>query len=65
MLAYGAADYSATGKWRVKDDTVILDSKIPEGAPFRMLTSSAQRSPVVRVWVKGKTARGFRTWMWC
>jgi len=54
MLAYGAADYFATGKWRLKDDTVILDSKVTDAPPFRLLSSAAKRSPVVRVWIKGK-----------
>ncbi|MBS1800005.1 MAG: hypothetical protein JSS95_09295 [Acidobacteria bacterium] len=53
MLAYGAADYTATGKWRVAGDTVVLDSKLPTAPAFKLLRSNDLRSPDVRVWVKG------------
>jgi hypothetical protein len=53
MLAYGAADYTAAGKWRVVGDTVVLDSKLPTTPAFKLLRSSDLRSPDVRVWVKG------------
>lgn len=53
MLAYGAADYTATGKWRVVGDTVVLDSKLTAAPAFKLLRSSDLRSPDVRVWVKG------------
>ncbi len=55
MLAYGAADYAATGKWRIANNTVILDATVSEGPPFRLVSSSQKKSPVVRVWIKGKT----------
>jgi len=54
MFAYGAADYTATGKWHVVGDTVILDSKLPATPAFKLVRSSDLRSPDVRVWVKGK-----------
>ena len=53
MLAYGAADFTAVGKWRVVGDTVVLDSRIPSAPAFKLLRSSDLRSPDVRVWVKG------------
>jgi hypothetical protein len=55
MLAYGAADYAATGKWRIANDAVILDAKVPEGPPFRLVSSSQKKSPVIRIWIRGKT----------
>jgi hypothetical protein len=55
MLAYGAADYTATGKWHAAGDTVVLDSKIPDGPTFKLVRSTDLRSPDVRVWVKGKS----------
>jgi hypothetical protein len=54
MLAYGAADYTAAGKWRVAGDTVVLDSKLPAAPAFKLLRSSDLRSPDARIWVKGK-----------
>jgi hypothetical protein len=57
MLAYGAADLAATGKWRVKNDTVILDSKIPEGPPVKVLSTTMERTPDVRIWIKGRNEK--------
>src|SRR5882757_8193831 len=54
MLAYGAADYTATGKWHVAGETVVLDSKIVDAPAFKLVRSTDLRSPDVRVWVKGK-----------
>src|SRR6266567_5418545 len=45
---------SLRGSGGFKDDTVILDSKVTDAPPFRLLSSAAKRSPVVRVWIKGK-----------
>jgi hypothetical protein len=53
MLAYGAADYTAMGKWHVVGETVVLDSKLPTTPAFKLLRSNDLRSPDVRVWVKG------------
>ena len=53
MLAYGAADYMATGKWQVKNETVILDSKIPPGPPLKVLESNYEKTPDLRIWIKG------------
>ena len=53
MLAYGAADFTATGKWRVKNDTVILDSKIPLVPPVKVLASNYEKTPDLRIWIKG------------
>jgi hypothetical protein len=57
MLAYGAADYMATGKWHVKNDTVILDTKMPEGPPLKILESTMERTPDVRIWIKGMNGK--------
>jgi hypothetical protein len=58
MLAYGAADYTAKGKWRSVGETVVLDSKLPDAPAFKLLKSADLRSPDVRVWVKGTSGRG-------
>ena len=58
MLAYGAADYTAGGKWKVKGDTVILDSKVPDGPPLKVLASNYEKTPALRIWIKGKNGRG-------
>jgi hypothetical protein len=53
MLAYGAADYTATGRWRVKNDTVILDTKMPDAPPLKVLASNYEKTPDLRIWIKG------------
>jgi hypothetical protein len=53
MLAYGAADYTATGKWHIAGETIVLDSKIPNAQAFKLVKSTALRSPDIRVWIKG------------
>jgi hypothetical protein len=55
MLAYGAADYTAMGKWHVAGETVVLDSKIPNAPAFKLVRSTPLRTPDVRVWVKGQS----------
>jgi len=55
MLAYGAADYTATGKWHIAGETVVLDSKIPNAPAFKLVRSTSLLSPDVRVWVKGQS----------
>jgi len=57
MLAYGAADYMAAGKWHVKNDTVILDTKMPDGPPLKVLTSNYEKTPDLRIWIKGMNGR--------
>ena len=56
-LAHGAADYSATGKWKAAGETVVLDSKLPDGPAFKLVRSTDLRSPDVRVWVKNKAGQ--------
>ncbi|HEY8997395.1 MAG TPA: hypothetical protein VIM60_05830 [Edaphobacter sp.] len=56
-LAYGAADYSASGKWKAVGETVVLDSKSPDGPPIKLVRSTDLRSPDVRVWVKNKAGQ--------
>lgn len=58
MLAYGAADYTAAGRWKVKGETVVLDSKLPEGPPLKVLASNYEKTPDLRIWIKGKNGRG-------
>ena len=57
MLAYGAADYMATGKWHVKNDTVILDTKMPEAPPLKVLASNYEKTPDLRIWIKGMNGK--------
>jgi hypothetical protein len=58
MLAYGAADYWAKGKWRHEDNAVILQSTGKEEAPFRFVRSEAGKPGNLRVWVKGQNGQG-------
>lgn len=57
MMAYGAADYTAKGKWHAAGETVVLNSKPADGPAFKLLRSADLRSPDVRVWVKGKNGK--------
>jgi hypothetical protein len=50
-LAYGAADYSATGTWRTEGGAVILNTTGKDQPPFRLLRSAAAKKPGTRVWV--------------
>ena len=52
MLAYGAADYSATGKWRREGDAVILNSVVKNDPPFRLIRSAVVKTQGICVWVK-------------
>ena len=58
MMVYGAADYHATGKWHVAGETVVLNSKLAEGAPFKLQRSADLRSPDLRVWITGLNGKG-------
>jgi hypothetical protein len=58
MLAYGAADYSATGKWRSDAGAVILTTAVKEQPPFRLVGSSSTQDAAVRIWVKAPNGRG-------
>jgi len=53
MLAYGAADYTAMGKWHASGETVILDTKMPAGPPLKVLASNYEKTPDLRIWIKG------------
>jgi len=52
FLAYGAADYSATGSWKQEKDAVVLTTAGQDVAPFRLVKSAKTANGVVRVWVK-------------
>jgi hypothetical protein len=52
-FAYGATDYSASGKWRQLGDSVILDTTPSDAKPFRLTGSSAQNAKGLTVSVKG------------
>jgi hypothetical protein len=58
MLAYGAADYWAKGKWQSQDGAVILNSTAGEAkSPFRLLRSAGSKAPGIRVWVTAPNGR--------
>lgn len=58
MLAYGAADYSASGTWRLDGDAVVLNSAGVAGPPFRLVRSAATKAGEVRVSVQAPNGRG-------
>jgi hypothetical protein len=58
MLAYGAADYWAKGKWRHENNTIVLNSGGRKEVPFRLLRSEAGKPGRIRVWVIGKNGHG-------
>src|SRR5215207_9178904 len=52
MLAYGAADFWAKGKWQSEDSAVILNSAENDAkSPFRLLRSASSKTPGIRVFV--------------
>lgn len=53
MLAYGAADYSAKGSWKMQDGAVVLTTTAPEAQPFRLVKSERSEEQAARVWVLG------------
>jgi hypothetical protein len=57
MLAYGAADYTAMGKWQQKGETVVLDTKMPPGPPLKVLSSNYEKTPDLRIWIKGMNGK--------
>jgi len=52
MLAYGAADYEATGTWKAEGDAVVLTTGGDKQA-FRLIHSAAVKGEGIRVIVKG------------
>jgi hypothetical protein len=52
MLAYGAADYSAKGKWRSEAGAVILNTTVESGPPFRLVRGAKVKTQGLCVWVK-------------
>ena len=58
MLAYGAADYWAKGKWQSQDGAVILNSTAGAAkSPFLLLRSGGSKAPGIRVWVTAPNGR--------
>lgn len=57
MLAYGSADYASKGKWHQEKGYVVLNTEAPEEDPFRLVRSSASKSPAFRVWIKTPQGR--------
>jgi hypothetical protein len=57
VLAYGAADYSAKGTWKAQGDSVILSSPTTTAAPFKLITSSATKTPAIVVHLQGANGR--------
>jgi hypothetical protein len=58
ILAYGAADYWAKGKWRHENNSVVLNSAGRKEAPIRLLRSEAGKSARICIWVMGKNGLG-------
>jgi hypothetical protein len=58
MLAYGAADYTASGTWKREGGSVVLNSGMKKDPPFRLIGSATVKSPGARVWVKAPNGRG-------
>jgi len=52
MLAYGAADYMASGTWKRDGDSVVLNTEGKDEPPFKLLRSSAAKSSGIRVILK-------------
>ena len=57
MLAYGAADYHASGTWRAEGGSVILNTSTREAPPFRLTRSAATKEAGTRVWVLAPNGR--------
>jgi hypothetical protein len=53
MLAYGAADYTAAGTWKVDGDSVVLTSAGNDAPPFKLVRSGLVKKEGIRVIVKG------------
>ena len=53
MLAYGAADYEASGAWKVDGDSVVLTTSGEDKQAFRLIRSAAVKREGIRVIVKG------------
>ena len=58
MLVYGAADFQSQGKWRVDEDSVVLDAKTSDTPPVRLTSSRFIKVPAIRVWVKAANGQG-------
>ena len=59
MLAYGAADYFATGTWKAQNGSVILNSTSQEDhPPFQLKQSSTTKAAAIRVRVMGQNGKG-------
>ena len=58
VLAHGAADYRAQGKWQLLRDAVVLDSDPNQAKPpVRLARSAAKSTPGVRVFVMAPNGR--------
>ncbi len=57
MLAYGAADYMAKGKWKQDGDAVVLTSDPAAAKPFRLVSSEKAAHSEIRVRVQGAGAQ--------
>jgi len=52
-LEYGAADYEASGTWKVDGDAVVLTTSGEDKQAFRLIRSAAVKGDGIRVIVKG------------
>lgn len=56
-LSYGAADYGAIGTWKLDGDSVVLNSKLVDAPPLRLVRSGAVKRAELRVVVRSAQGR--------
>ena len=57
MLAYGAADYHARGRWKQEGNAVVLTSDVRELPPFRLVRAEVSNEDAFKVIVKAPNGR--------
>lgn len=56
FFSYGALDRQGSGKWTIKGDSIILNSKPYPGRDFRMISSSKDSSPKTTIKLEEKNS---------